>query len=193
MKTSILGLGIMLLTGLSAPAFAGEPAGSEPVAVPYDYRAGAGDVLEITVWREESLTKEVLVRPDGGITFPLIGDLMAGGRSVEEIKTEVAQRLAAFITEPEVNVAVTTVNQKIYVLGRVNKPGEFVTPNRVDVMQALAMAGGLTPYADDDNIRIIRRGEGEEVSIPFDYDEVADGDALEQNILLQRGDVIVVP
>ncbi|HLF97402.1 MAG TPA: polysaccharide biosynthesis/export family protein [Methylococcaceae bacterium] len=163
------------------------------MSVPADYRVGAGDLLEVSVWREESLNKQVLVRPDGGITFPLIGDLTAGGRTVAEVKADVATRLAEFISDPEVNVAVINVNHKIYVLGRVNKPGEFVTPNRVDVMQALAMAGGLTPFADDDNIKIIRRGEGDEVSFPFDYDEVASGDSLEQNILLQRGDVIVVP
>jgi polysaccharide export outer membrane protein len=193
MKISSLALGIALLIGMSAEVFAEPPAQGEPVAVPTDYRVGAGDVLEVSVWKEESLTKQVLVRPDGGITFPLIGDLPVAGRSVEEIKADVGKRLAEFIAEPEVNVSVINVNQKIYVLGRVNKPGEFVTPNRVDVMQALAMAGGLTPFADDDDIRIIRRGEGEEVSFSFDYDEVSGGDSLEQNILLQRGDVIVVP
>jgi len=193
MKLSSLILGFALLIGSSAPVFAEQPEQAELLAVPADYRAGAGDVLEISVWKDESLTKQVLVRPDGGVTFPLIGDLIAAGRSVEEIKADVATRLAEFIAAPEVNVAVISVNQKIYVLGRVNKPGEFVTPNRVDIMQALAMAGGLTPFADRDDIKVIRRSEGQEVSFAFDYDEVAGGDSLEQNILLQRGDVIVVP
>jgi polysaccharide export outer membrane protein len=85
------------------------------------------------------------------------------------------------------------LNHKIYVVGRVNKPGEFITPNRVSVMQALSMAGGLTPFADDDAIKIIRRIGGKEVALPFDYDAVASGKSLEQNILLQRGDVVVVP
>jgi polysaccharide export outer membrane protein len=150
-------------------------------------------VLEISVWREDTLNKQVLVRPDGGFTFPLIGDVPAGGRSLDEIRSEVAQRLKEFLSAPEVNVAVVTVNQKIYVLGRVNKPGEFVTPNRIDVLQALALAGGLTPFADDDDIRIIRRDGGGEQTFEFDYSAVSGGDALEQNILLQRGDVIVVP
>lgn len=194
MNTPPFVLGIVLLAASTGQVLA-DPAVSpeQPVSVPADYRVGEGDVLEVSVWREESLTKEVLVRPDGGITFPLIGDVSVGGRALGDIKADIAKRLVEFISEPEVNVAVVTVNQKIYVLGRVNKPGEFMTPNRVDVMQALAMAGGLTPYADDDNIKIIRRnGEGE-ISFPFDYDDVADGDSLEQNILLQRGDVIVVP
>jgi len=161
--------------------------------VPPDYVVGAGDVLEISVWKEDGLTKQTLVRPDGGITFPLIGELQAGGLTVNQIKAEIAKKLSEFFAEPEVSVSLINLNHKIYVVGRVNKPGEFITPNRVSVMQALSMAGGLTPFADDDDIRIIRQVGGKEVALPFDYDEVASGNALEQDILLQRGDVVVVP
>ncbi|HYE34751.1 polysaccharide biosynthesis/export family protein [Methylocaldum sp.] len=166
---------------------------TSPALAPPNYIVGAGDVLEISVWKEDGLTKQALVRPDGGITFPLIGELQAGGLTVNQIKAEIAERLSDFFAEPEVSVSLTNLNHKIYVVGRVNKPGEFITPNPVSVMQALSMAGGLTPFADDDDIRIIRQIAGKEVALPFDYDEVASGNSLEQDILLQRGDVVVVP
>jgi len=166
---------------------------SPPVTAPIDYLVGEGDVLEISVWKEEGLTKQVVVRPDGGITFPLVGDLQAGGLTVDKITDELINRLSNYMSDPVVNVAVMTVNQKIYVVGKVNKPGDFTTPVRVDVMQALAMAGGLTPFADADDIKIIRHEKGRTIAFSFDYDDVSSGDSLEQNILLQRGDVVVVP
>jgi polysaccharide export outer membrane protein len=187
---------LALTARLACPAF-GAPTPEVPadssVPVPPDYVVDAGDVLEISVWKEDGLTKQALVRPDGGITFPLIGELQAGGKTIHQIKSEIARKLGEFFAEPEVSVSLVNLNHKIYVVGRVNKPGEFITPNRVSVMQALSMAGGLTPFADDDAIKIIRRIGGKEVALPFDYDEVASGKALEQNILLQRGDVVVVP
>jgi polysaccharide export outer membrane protein len=166
---------------------------AKSVAVSRDYTVGAGDVLDISVWKEEELAKEVLVRPDGGITFPLVGDIQAGGKTVAQINAEIVKGLSGYLSEPAVSVAVKFANQKFYVVGKVNKPGEFPSPARIDVMQALAMAGGLTPFADDDDIRIIRREGGRLVSYPFDYDAVADGDGLDQNILLRGGDVVVVP
>lgn len=167
-----------------------KPATATPV--PKDYVLGPGDVIEISVWKEDALTKQVLLRPDGGITFPLIGDLQASGLTVSQLTDEITKRLSNYVSEPAVNISVITVNQKIYVLGKVNRPGEFVIPTRVDVMQALAMAGGLTTFADEDDITIIRRENGRVVSFNFDYKEVSNGEALEQNILLQRGDVVVV-
>lgn len=188
---------ILALTArFACPAF-GAPTPDVPadssVSVPPDYVVDAGDVLEISVWKEDGLTKQALVRPDGGITFPLIGDLQVGGQTIHQIRSEITRKLGEFFAEPEVSVSLVNLNHKIYVIGRVNNPGEFVTPNRVSVMQALSMAGGLTPFADDDAIKIIRRIGGKEVALPFDYDEVASGKSLEQNILLQRGDVVVVP
>lgn len=171
-----------------------DPEKAAPKAsVPSTYIVDAGDVLAISVWKDEGLDKQVLVRPDGGITFPLVGEIHAGGMTVDQIAAEISKRLSEFLSDPAVTVAVMTVNQKIYVVGKVMKPGEFVTPARVDVMQALAMAGGPAPFADTDDIKIIRRTQGNTTTFEFDYDAVASGDKLEQNILLNRGDVVVVP
>jgi polysaccharide biosynthesis/export protein len=182
---------------MSSSPFAASPVPPSPtpkeVAVPRDYRVDSGDVLEISVWKEEDLKKEVLVRPDGGISFPLIGELHAGGKTVDQIAAEITKRLGEFVSEPAVNVAVMKVAQTIYVLGYVNKPGDFIVPTPVDVMQALAMAGGLTTFADEDDIQIIRRDANNTVTtFQFDYDAVSSGKNLEQNILLHRGDVVVV-
>lgn len=180
---------------LSAAALAGSGtvADASPAGTSRDYLVGAGDILEISVWKEEGLTKEVLVRPDGGITFPLVGEVQAGGKTVDQINVDILKGLSSYLSEPAVNVAVKMVNQKFYVVGKVNKPGEFVSPARIDVLQALSMAGGLTPFADDDDIRIIRHEGDRVVSFPFDYSAISNGENMEQNILLRRGDVVVVP
>jgi polysaccharide export outer membrane protein len=157
-----------------------------------DYRIVPGDVLEISVWREEGLTKQVLVRADGGLSFPLVGDLSAGGLTVETLRATVTERLQDYLADPVVSVSVITTSQKIYVVGKVNKPGEFVTPGRVTVMHALALAGGLNPFADRDDITILRQRGDQTTPLPFDYDAVAAGEDLEQNILLMNGDVVVV-
>ncbi|CAI8784101.1 polysaccharide biosynthesis/export family protein [Methylocaldum szegediense] len=160
--------------------------------MPQNYRLVPGDVLEISVWREEGLTKQVLVRADGGISFPLVGDLQAGGLTVEDVRAAVTERLAEYLADPVVSVSVITTSQRIYVVGKVNKPGEFVTPGRVTVMHALALAGGLNPFADRDDITILRQVGDRTTPLPFDYDAVAAGKDLEQNILLMNGDVVVV-
>jgi polysaccharide export outer membrane protein len=158
------------------------------------YRIGPEDVLEISVWKEEALKKDVLVRPDGAISFPLAGDLQAGGRTVAELREELAQRLAKFIPDPVVSVLVNRVaSNKIYVIGRVARPGDFAAGRYVDVLQALATAGGLNPFADEKAIKVIRKQGGRDVVFPFDFSAVSRGEKLEQNIRLQGGDVVVVP
>jgi polysaccharide export outer membrane protein len=161
--------------------------------VPHDYRIVPGDMLEISVWREDGLNQKVLVRPDGGISFPLIGNVAAGGLTVDQLRDEIGRRLGEFLSSPEVTVSVLNSNQRIYVVGKVNKPGEFPMFTRVSVLQALAMAGGLTPFADRDDIAVLRRTDKENLRLPFDYDSIENGESLEQNILLQNGDVVVVP
>lgn len=178
---------------LAAPASADTANPAVPGELPYDYRIVPGDVLEISVWREEGLEQKVLVRPDGGISFPLIGNVAAGGLTVDQLRGEIGARLGEFLSAPEVTVSVVNSNQRIYVVGKVNKPGDFPILNRVTVMQALAMAGGLTPFADRDDIAVLRRSGQENLRLPFDYDSVEDGENLEQNVLLQNGDVVVVP
>ena len=159
-----------------------------------EYRLGAEDLLLISVWKDEQLTREVVVRPDGMFSFPLIGDLRAEDRTVDQIRTDLVQRLTKYIPNPNVSVAVTKVaSYKVYVVGRVNKPGEYVIGHYADVLQALTLAGGLTPFAAENDIKVMRRVRGEQHAIPFRYGDMRKGRALEQNIVLQRGDVVMVP
>lgn len=158
------------------------------------YLVQPGDLLHISVWGEEGLDQDVLVRPDGGFSFPLAGDVSAVGKTVDELRQEVTDRLARYIPGSVVTVAVREINgNKIYVLGQVNNPGEFVMNPRIDVMQALSIAGGTTAFASTNNIFVLRRQNGRQVALPFRLDEVMRGRNLEQNILLESGDVVVVP
>jgi polysaccharide export outer membrane protein len=158
------------------------------------YRVQPGDVLEVSVWKEEDLQKQVLVRPDGGISFPLAGNVQAAGRSVEELQGMIAAKLAKFIPEPVVTVAIQQLSgNKIYVIGKVTHPGEFIANRYMDVVQALSLAGGMTPYAADNKIIILRRSGSKLTSIPFRYGDVEKGENLQQDILLQSGDVVLVP
>ena len=163
-------------------------------AVDGGYVIGPGDVLEISVWKEEALTKQVIVLPDGKITYPLIGEVPAGGRTVAQLKKEIETRLARFVPDPVLSVGVHQMNSlMIYVVGKVNNPGRFVLNANVDVLQALAMAGGLNSFAKRGAIKVFRKQDGKTKIFDFDYDDVTDGEKLEQNIRLMRGDVVVVP
>jgi len=174
---------------MSSAALAADPMGAEPA-----YLLGPEDVLKVAVWKDEHLTQETVVRPDGMITFPLIGDVAASGRTAEDVRSEIARRLTKFLPNPNVTVTVLKVlSYRIYVLGRVNKPGEYQVGHHTDVLQALSMAGGLTPYAAENDIKIIRRNGTDEQVFPFRYGDAQKGKELRQNILLQRGDVVMVP
>ena len=158
------------------------------------YRLGAEDVMLVSVWKDEQLTREVVVRPDGMFSFPLVGDIQAEDRTVEDIRGDLVKRLTKYIPNPNVSVAVTkVVSYKVYVVGRVNKPGEYLIGHYTDVLQALSLAGGLTPFAAENDIKVMRRVRGEQRAIPFRYGDLRKGRDLEQNILLQRGDVVMVP
>jgi polysaccharide export outer membrane protein len=167
--------------------------GWRPVVDP-GYRLGAEDVMLVSVWKDEHLTKEVVVRPDGMFSFPLVGDIQAEERTVEEIRVELVKRLTKYIPNPNVSVAVTKIlSYKVYVVGRVNKPGEYVIGHYTDVLQALSLAGGLTPFAAENDIKVIRRVKGQQQVFLFRYGDVRKGQDLDQNILLQRGDSVMVP
>lgn len=158
------------------------------------YRLGPEDVMLISVWKDEQLTREVVVRPDGMFSFPLVGDIQAQERTLDDIRADLVKRLTKYIPNPNVSIAVTKVmSYKIYVIGRVNKPGEYLIGHYTDVLQALSLAGGLTPFAAENDIRIMRRVKGAQESISFRYGDIRKGRNLEQNILLQRGDVVMVP
>ncbi len=163
-------------------------------AVETDYRMHAGDQLEVSVWKETDLQRQVLIRPDGKFSFPLTGEVQAAGRSPAEIRADIENRLKVYIPEPVVTVTVTGVaGNGFYVIGQVNKPGAFVMNPRLNVLQALSVAGGTTPFAKLDNIIVIRGTGGAQRSLPFHYNEVSDGKNLAQNITLEAGDVVVVP
>ena len=153
-----------------------------------------GDGLEISVWKEPDLQGPVLVTPDGSFSFPLVGQVDARGKTVSELQQVITERLAKFISEPVVTVSVREIRgNKVYVIGQVNRPGEFIVNPRVDVMQALSMAGGTTAFASLDDIRILRRDGAKQESLEFDYNAVARGKDLTQNIELRAGDIVVVP
>jgi polysaccharide export outer membrane protein len=179
-------LGLLLLAPLSPMAQETSPV--------VDYLIGPGDILNISVWKDEALTRQCVVLPDGKIAFPLIGQMPAAGRTVADISKELEQKLARFVPGVDLSVAVHQVNSLIvYVIGRVNSPGRFVLNTDVNVLQALAMAGGLNPFAKRGDIKIFRDAGGGTKVLFFDYDQVADGKDPRQNIKLKRGDVIVVP
>ncbi len=158
------------------------------------YEIQPGDILEISVWKEEGLQQEVLVTPDGRLSFPLVGNIPVEGQTVAELSTLISDRIIEFIPDPAVTVSLKqNLGNRIYVIGKVNRPGAFEINRYVDVMQALSMAGGMTAFADRDNIRILRRNGLTQQAIPFDYDEVEEGEKLDQNIILKAGDVVVVP
>jgi polysaccharide export outer membrane protein len=187
----ILALALALLT-LNLPALA---VAAEDVIDPDTYRINRGDVIGISVWREDALqSPEILVRPDGYISFPLVGNLLVAGKSVPEVTTEISTGLEKFIPDPVVHVTVRALSgNMVYVLGKVARPGVFPMNSQVDVVQALAMAGGMTPYAAANKVRILRREAGGQVAIPFAYGDIEKGEKLGQNILLQAGDVVLVP
>ncbi len=159
-----------------------------------EYRIGPEDVLHISVWKEDDLDRKVLVRPDGGVSFPLVGDIQVSGRTPLEVQDEIRSRLARYVPDAEVTVSVDKISgYTIFVLGEVNKPGQFTLGRYVDVVQALTLAGGTTPYASERNMQILRRKDGQEVTYRFDFRDIKRGRNLKQNIILQSGDVVVVP
>lgn len=159
-----------------------------------EYRIGPEDVLHISVWKEEDLDRKVLVRPDGGVSFPLAGDIQVSGRTPLEVQDEIRSRLQRYVPDAEVTVSVDKISgYTVFVLGEVESPGQFTLGRYVDVVQALTLAGGFTPYASNRNIQVLRRQDGREVTYEFDFRDVSRGRSLEQNIILQSGDVVLVP
>ena len=158
------------------------------------YKIGPGDVLEISVWKDESLYRELSVPPDGVVAYPLIGDIQAAGQTVTALRNTITEKLSEYVPDATVTVMLKKIGSlRAYVIGKVNKPGEFPMKMDTTVMQVLAMAQGVNPYADAKNIQILRRRQNITVKIAFNYREVEKGKNLEQNIVLHRGDVVVVP
>ena len=178
----------MVVLGLLAPGWAMAQGAAN------DYKLHAGDKIEVSVWKEVDLQRKVTVRPDGRFTFPLTGDVQAAGRSADEIRTDIETRLKRYIPEPVVTVTVEEVlGNRVYVIGQVVRPGMFVMNPQLDVLQALSMAGGTTPFAKLDNIIVLRSTGTAQRTLPFRYNQVVEGKNLEQNTRLESGDVVVVP
>ncbi len=158
------------------------------------YIIGKGDILEVTTWKEEDFTREVPVRIDGKISFPLVGDLQAAGRTTEAVTASIQEQLKEFVTHPVVSVAVKVpVSQKFYIIGEIVKPGEYPLAKDLTVMQAFALAGGFTEWAGKNEIIVIRRKNEMEQKIRVNYQDIIKGRALHQDIPLKADDIIVVP
>jgi polysaccharide export outer membrane protein len=186
---------LLLLALVGTGVAAESQVGSKPAGVTLpNYHLQPGDVITVSVWKETDLQTDVLVRPDGGFSFALAGEVEAVGKTVDEVRLILVDRLKKFIPNPVVTVAVKLIGgNRIYVVGRVVHAGDFPLSSPLDVMQAIALAGGTTPFAAINDIVILRRQNGEQQALHFHYSDVARGKELAQNVLLQTGDTVVVP
>lgn len=180
-----------VFSGRQASVGASQPG---PAAEPSDYVIGPDDVLGIVFWRETDLSGDVVVRPDGRITLPVIGEMMAAGLRPEQLQEQIQAAATKYINDPNVAVVVRTINsRKVFVTGRVTTPGTYDLKTAIRIMQAIALAGGLTEYADAKNITVLRTKSGQTQVLKFNYRDVAKGKNLDQNVLLLPGDTIIVP
>lgn len=187
-RRSMAGLAAMFLLAMGLCGFA------HAQQQPPDYKIHAGDELEVAVWQDEKLLRKIKVRPDGKFSMPLAGEVVAAGRSVAQIQAELEGRLKKYIPDPVVTVSVVDIQgNRIFVIGQVNKPGMYVMNPQLNVLQALSMAGGTNPYAALNDIIVLRGTGPGQKPLPFRYNDVSKGKSLEQNVLLESGDVIVVP
>lgn len=174
---------LLLAAGLSFGSIA------EPV-----YTLKPGDLLGVSVWGEEELTGEIRVLPDGSISFPLVGRVEVTGKGVTEVEKQLERALDEYIPAPDVSLSILQpAGNRIYVVGSVEKPGVFAMPTPLTAMQALALAGGLTTFADKSEIKILREGPAGQTTLEVDYNAILAGKALETNYALQAGDTILVP
>jgi len=195
LRTSIaLILGLPLVGALAAGC-AGSPTYNWQAENALGYRLGPGDVLKINVWKHDELSQQVTIRPDGAFSMPLLGDVTANGRSVNEVTADLQARLKQYFQDqPPATVQVSEVHSyRIYVVGEVQKGGEFTPEGEVTVLHGLALAGGFTRFANPDRIVIVRRDARGERRIPFDYSAVVEKGDLQENLALQTGDTVIVP
>lgn len=172
----------------------GQPAATAAPGVPPDYVIGPDDVLSIVFWEQQNHGGDVIVRPDGKITLPLINDVQAAGLTPEQLRQAIVTASTKFLRDPNVTVIVKQTNsRRVYVTGRVNRPGTYVITTPVTVLQMLALAGGVAEFAKKDEIVVMRTEAGQTNSHKFNYKDVIKGKKLEQNILLKPGDTVIVP
>lgn len=193
----ISGLAVSAVRGASQNSDAATSARSSstnPATTDPDYKIGPQDMLRVDVWKEPDISRIVPVRPDGKITLPLVNDVQAAGLTTTQLAAKIAEGLKKYITSPQVTVGVTEINsRRIFVNGEVARAGAFPLLPNMTVLQALSSAGGFTQFAREKKIYILRMENGKQVKYPFNYKEAVSGKNVEQNIILQGGDIIVVP
>jgi polysaccharide export outer membrane protein len=173
---------------------AADPTATGGVATPEDYVIGPEDVLVVTFWRDDTMSGETLVRPDGKITLRLLGDILAGGLTTPQLGEVLRKAAAKYLEDATVTVVVKQINsRRVTVIGEVARQGEFKLNGPMTVLQAIGQAGGVTEYADKANISVIRTVNGVPKALPFDYEAIMRGRKLEQDIPLKPGDKVVVP
>jgi len=162
-------------------------------SLPPKFVIGVGDVLAITFWREQGLSGDVAVRPDGKISLPLLNDVQAAGATPEQLAHTLAAAAVKFVDEPDVTVIVKEIrSRRVFLVGQVATPGMVPLTGDMNVLQLLAVGGGLLEYADKKDIVIIRTASKQEMRFKFNYEDVLKGKNRKQNILLQPGDTVVV-
>ena len=196
---------VALAIGHGSKAVAQQPAPATPISspatapvpdavAPAGYVIGAEDVLTVVVWREKDLSTEVVVRPDGRITLPLINEVVAAGLTPEQLRERIKEGLARFVEDPSVTVGVKQINsRKVFITGMVNKPGVYPLASTTTVLQLISVAGGLNEFADSKKIVVMRTENGVQRAVKFNYQDVRKGKNLQQNIELQSGDTVIVP
>jgi len=190
---SLAGLMLVWSAAATLPVFAQARRAEDGRATAPDvYRIGPEDVLTISVWKNDSLTRSVPVRPDGKISLPLLNDVQAAGLSAQDLRDVLTQKLGAYMPNPEVSVIVTSINSfKVSLIGEINRPGRIELRSWTTVLDALALAGGFTPFASRSKIVILQPDGKGMKRIPFNYNKALDGE--QENFYLRNGDIILVP
>jgi polysaccharide export outer membrane protein len=207
-RVSRLVLAVLGLTAAAIPALAQTPAPTAPpvaappatapaaaaIEVPVGYTIGPDDVLNVMFWRDKEMSADVVVRPDGRITLPLVNDVVAVGLTPEQLRDRIKEEASKYVEDPSVTVIVRQINsRRVFITGMVGKPGAYPMTRTITVLQLISIAGGLHEYADAKNIMIMRKEEGQQVALKFNYNDVRKGKNLKQNIELRSGDTVVVP
>ena len=200
MCRSLTAVAVLLVASSAAaqpsPSVAPPPGAAKTAetSVPSDYVIGAEDIVGVVFWRDADMSADVTVRPDGMITLPLLGDLRAGGLTPDGLRDAVKKEASKIMEDPNVTIVIKTINsRKVFISGQVTTAGAYPLASPRTVLQLIALAGGLTEYADAKNIRIIRTEQGRTTSLKFNYKEVSRGINLDQNIQLKPGDSVIVP
>ena len=188
---------------VSAPPVSVPPAAPAPASVvtppaglvvPADYVIGPDDILSVVVWRDKEMSADVVVRPDGRVTLPLVSDVTAGGLTPEQLRDRIREEAAKYVEDPNVTVVVKQINsRKVFIMGLVGRPGAYPLSGAITVLQMLSLAGGVNEFADDKKILIMRTENGKQRAMKFNLRDVKKGKNLQQNIELKPGDTIVVP